>query len=72
MIKLIIYAVIMMILFIFYYTAHKEIHLDEWNYEDSDSVLFAVLLSISWPLTIWMGVPYTLINLYTKQKQQKQ
>lgn len=68
MIWFILYAIAVSLFFCFYYLCHKKLHEGEWLYYDSDSVGFALLMSIFWLATVWIGIPYILINLYKLQK----
>ena len=52
--------------FSFCYIGHKKIKEGTWLYDDQDSILFAVLMGIFWPVTIWFFLPYLLITLYKK------
>lgn len=64
MIWIILYCIVASLFFSFYYICHKRLHSKDRLYGDSDSVLFAVLLAVFWPATMWIGVPYILINIY--------
>lgn len=52
--------------FSFCYIGHKKIKEGTWLYDDRDSILFAVLMGIFWPVTMWFFLSYLLINLYKK------
>ena len=60
----ILYCIAASLFFSFYYICHKRLRGKDRFYSDSDSVFFAVLLAIFWPATMWIGVPYILINIY--------
>lgn len=64
MIWSILYCIVASLFFSFYYICHKRLRSKDYLYSDGDSVMFAVLLAIFWPATMWIGVPYILINIY--------
>lgn len=52
--------------FSFCYINHRKINKGAWTYDDGDSIFFAVLMGIFWPVTMWFFLPYLLINLHKK------
>ncbi len=64
MIRVIFYGIVTSLFFSFYYICHKKVRSEDYLYSDVDSVMFAVTLAAFWPATMWIGVPYILVNIY--------
>lgn len=58
------YAIIMAVAFSLCYICYKRLHQNERSYDGGNSLFFAVITAIFWPVTVWFLGQYLFINLY--------
>lgn len=63
------YFIVMAMVYSFSYIYHKSTHCKEQSWSEFDSNLFAIIVAVIWPITLWFIIPHAIINLINRLRK---